>query len=58
MEVRYPSGAINYDTSYGLVWTEPSTAAYLLEKTNEISEIRGNILEPCFGNGVFLSETE
>ena len=56
MEVRYPSGAINYDTSYGLVWTEPATAEYLLKRTNEFSEIGGNILEPSFGNGVFLDQ--
>lgn len=56
MEIKYKSGAINYNPSYGQVWTEKETAKHLVEKTNDISPIMGNVLEPAVGNRVFIHE--
>lgn len=41
---------------YGQFFTENNLVKFVLEKTNNIKNIKGDILEPSFGEGAFLKE--
>lgn len=53
-KMAYEEKNIITDRSYSLAWTQNPIAEFVLEETNKVSPIKGKLLEPAFGNGVFI----
>ena len=54
-KLKYKPSVLNLDPSYGLVFTQDTIVDYLLEETNKDIPINGKILEPAFGDAVWIS---